>query len=212
MTGVLQKVEDIDGLWVARRGSLSCFALELREGGLCLYSPVEKLSGVFSDLEPVRFLFAPNHYHNKAVQEFSRAFCQARRVCSEAARPRLEKVTSQDFENLQALNDQLPRNVTLVEPEGLKTGEVWLRVECGDNLAWIVTDAFCGEGASNTKAASLGFLKTFPRYGVQDADRFAFWVQERLRQEVPTHVLPCHGPAVSGPDLGADILRLLERL
>jgi hypothetical protein len=215
MTGSRQKLEAVVGfedLWVARRGNLSCVAVSLKTGRTCLYSPVEKLSAEFAGKDPVRFLLAPNHYHNKAIGEYSEAFGDAHLVCSDAARPRLEKVTSQKFSGLAALGDELPAGVTLVEPEGLKTGEVWLHVQTGSKVAWIVTDAFCGLKGTGDEQSKIGFLKTFPKYGVRDPDLFASWVRSRLEFETPDLVLPCHGDKVRSPSLKSDILALMSDL
>jgi hypothetical protein len=207
---VLDAVEGFEGLWTARRGNLSCVAVSLKSGDLCLYSPVEKLSAEFVGKNPVRFLLAPNHYHNKAIGEFSEAFEDAQLVCSDAARPRLEKITSRKFSGLAALGDELPSGVTLVEPEGLKTGEIWLCIQNGTRVAWIVTDAFCGLKKTDDERPEIGFLKTFPKYGVRDSDLFSSWVRNRLELETPDLILPCHGEQARGAALKPDILSLLS--
>lgn len=208
----VEVVEGFERLKTVRRGNLRCVSIDLKSGGTCLYSPVEKCSGAFVDETPVQFLLAPNHYHNKAIGEFSAAFADAELVCSEFAKPRLEKIASKEFSGLFVLADQLPDGATLVEPEGLKTGEVWLCVRSGDRLAWIVTDAFCGFEASGGDQATVGFLKTFPKYGVQDPVVFAAWVRKRLEVETPDLILPSHGEPVRGAALKQDILDLLNSL
>ncbi|CTQ56746.1 hypothetical protein LP7551_05308 [Roseibium album] len=215
MTGsrsCLETVEGFEGLWAARRGNLSCVSVSLQSGGICLYSPVEKLSAEFVGKNPVHFLLAPNHYHNKAIGEYSSTFGKAQLVCSKAARSRLEKVTSKKFSGLEALGDELPNEVTLIEPEGLKTGEVWLRVQNGTRVAWIVTDAFCGLKKTDDERPKIGFLKTFPKYGVQDPGLFTNWIRNRLELETPDLILPCHGEQVRGPALKSDIQSLMDTL
>ncbi|MEM9630156.1 MAG: hypothetical protein AAGA50_02435 [Pseudomonadota bacterium] len=208
----LSQLEGFEGLWTVQRGNLRCTAIRLATGGVCLYSPVEKLSSEFARLAPVRFLFAPNHYHNKAIPEYADAFPDARLISGAEAGPRLEKITSCKFEGLEGLKAGLPEHVSLVQPDGLKTGEIWLRVEGSAGIAWVVTDAFCGLKAVKQEEAALGFLKTFPKYGIQNADRFASWVRDRAEEDAPMLVLPCHGSVVSGPNLKSDILALLDRL
>jgi hypothetical protein len=215
MTGsrlCLEAVEGFEGLWTARRGNLSCIAVRLKSGDLCLYSPVEKLSAEFVGKNPVRFLLAPNHYHNKAIGEYSAAFDDAQLICSDAANPRLEKITSRKFSGFAALSGELPACVSLIEPEGLKTGEVWLRVQSGTRVAWIVTDAFCGLKKTDDEQPKIGFLKTFPKYGVRNSDLFSSWVRNRLELEAPDLILPCHGEQVRGSALKPDILSLLSEL
>ena len=207
----LRQLEGFESLWTIQRGNLRCNAVRLTTGGVCLYSPVEKLSPEFKQLAPVRFLLAPNHYHNKAIAEYAEAFPDARLISGAAERPRLEKITSRKFEGLAELRRGLPEHVSLVEPEGLKTGEIWLKVAGSAGVAWIVTDAFCGLAATKNEEATLGLLKTFPRYGIQNADKFSTWVRNRLETEVPTLILPCHGKAVTGRDLKTDVSTLLEQ-
>jgi hypothetical protein len=206
------RVQGFSDLWTTRRGNLSCIAVGLRAGGVCLYSPVEKTSSRFEEMAPVKFLFAPNHYHNKAIAEFTEAYPDAGLVSGELARSRLEKITSREFQGLDVLKAALPENASFLEPDGLKTGEIWLRVEGEAGVAWVVTDAFCGLDSGDNESGALGFLKTFPKYGIQNADRFSAWVRERVEEDAPTLVVPCHGNAVRGGDLKSDIAALLDQL
>ncbi|WP_298963588.1 hypothetical protein [uncultured Roseibium sp.] len=208
----LVRIEGHESLWTVQRGNLRCNVVGLEGGGTCLYSPVEKTSGVAAEAAPIRFLLAPNHYHNKAVPEHIGAYPHAKPVCSENARPRLEKITGTPFGSLSALAEALPDHITLLEPDGLKTGEVWLRVKGDGGVAWVVTDAFCGVSDKNTPEPALGFLKTFPKYGLADKEMFSAWVQECLEHETPNMIIPCHGGIARGTDLKADILGLLETL
>ncbi|MET1415938.1 hypothetical protein ABVF61_26955 [Roseibium sp. HPY-6] len=208
----LERVEGHDTLWTVRKGNLRCTIVGLPDGSVCLYSPVEKTGGIVAETHDVRFLLAPNHYHNKAVSEHVQLFGEARLVCTDAARPRLDKITGQRFEPLSSLADALPDNVEFAEPEGLKTGELWLIVRTGNELAWIVTDAFCGLQDNENEAAHPGFLKTFPKYGLKDKARFSDWVRERLEEESPTMIIPCHGEIVRGTSLRTELDNLLKTL
>lgn len=207
-----EQVDGVPGLSTLRRGNLRCMITDLRDGGVCLYSPVEKTSAALLETHDVRFLFAPNHYHNKGIAEHVAAFKAAGVVASDAARPRLEKVTGCRFGDLAELRKALPDSVSLVEPEGLKTGEVWTIVRAEDELVWIVTDAFCGLQDKGDERARAGFLKTFPTYGLEDKKRFSDWVRQRLSEEVPTMIVPCHGEIVRGAALDTEITALLETL
>ena len=207
-----ENVAGVPGLRSIRRGNLRCMIVDLQEGGVCLYSPVEKTSMAVATNHDVRFLFAPNHYHNKGIAEHVAAFQSAKLVSSDAARPRLEKLTGHRFGDLSKLRKSLPDAASLVEPEGLKTGEVWMVVRAGIELVWVVTDAFCGLQEKSDERAHAGFLKTFPTYGLQDKHRFSSWVRQRLTEEVPTMIIPCHGEIVQGAALDKEIRALLETL
>ncbi|WP_422378651.1 hypothetical protein [Roseibium sp.] len=208
----LEPVEGADGLWSIRKGNLRCVAIALPYGGTALYSPVRKSSGTASALAPVRFLLAPNHYHNMGLSEHVAAFSEADCVCSQGARPRLEKVTGLAFSDLDRLAEALPGHASLLEPDGLKTGEVWMCLRTEDAVIWIVTDAFCGVQEKSDTKPKVGFLKPFPTYGLRDKTVFSAWVQNRLDLETPTVIVPCHGGIVRGKDLKQDICALLETL
>jgi len=208
----LEPIADIEGVRCIRKGNLRCTVYALPGGGAVLYSPVAKTSGIAAAAAPIRFLLAPNHYHNMGLKEHEAAFPQAACVCSDAAKPRLEKVTGLGFSGLTDLAAALPEHASLVEPAGLKTGEVWLCLRSGKEVVWIVTDAFCGVDAKGDAGPKIGFLKPFPTYGLRDKAVFSAWVRSRLEQETPTLIVPCHGKIVRGPDLQRDIHEQLETL
>ncbi len=207
-------VDGLDGIFMARSGKLNCFALRLRDGSLCLYSPVSGMSATHAaqleSLGGVTALLAPNHYHNKGLEEHVKAFPGAMLCCSAAAELRLRKVTGLSFAPLDALTPHLIEEQELLEPEGLKTGEVWVEIS-GAETAWIVTDAFSAELLPPGEfAASPTRLGTFPRYGVTDADRYTRWVLGRLEVSAPSCLLPCHGSPVKAQDLGPLLAGILE--
>ncbi len=212
VTPIPEDIAGVPGLGTIRRGNLRCVIAPLKDSGVCLYSPVEKTSAAFLKTHDVRYLFAPNHYHNKGIAEHVTAFPDAKLVSSQAARPRLEKITGHGFGDLSQLRQVLPDSVSLVEPEGLKTGEVWMlvRVEC--ELVWVVTDAFCGLQEKGDARARTGFLKTFPTYGLQDKKRFSDWMHGWLEEDVPTVIVPCHGEIVRGAEIAGEIRALLAGL
>ena len=187
----------------ARSKDLGTFAIRLKSGDVCVFSPVAGLTERTRDsllaLGPAAVLFAPNHYHNKGLREYADAFPAARLVAPAAAIPRLEKVTGLSFAPADALAGDLPDGVTLLEPQGLKTGENWLLVREKNAAAWIVVDAFCGPPGSGSGSNEPQILKTFPRYGLADRDRYAAWVERQLRTDQPASLLPCHGRSIHDP-------------
>ncbi len=201
-------------LWSAQKGTLRCTALRLRDGSLCLYSPVLGMGDVARDsltaLGNVTFLLAPNHYHHKGLAEYVEVFPDAKLVCSEQACSRLKKQTGLSFERLQLLEPLLPDGCKTVEPDGLKTGEVWLTLETSQGLVWIVCDTFKG---SSGKAGSIGthieILGTFPTHGIKDKGVYATWVEAKLAGKPPMMVVPCHGSIVRSDNLASEIKSLL---
>lgn len=198
------------GIWSARLSALRCTALRLRDGSLCLYSPVLGLGDLARDslavLGRVAFLLAPNHYHNKGLAEYTAAFPDAALVCSPRARPRLQKQTGLPLEATNALENLLPNNCRIVEPYGLKTGEVWLVKE----TTWVVCDAFAGQsGSPGDIETKIELLGTFPTYGIEDKGAYARWLEQELAARPPTMVVPCHGSIIQSGTLAKDIMSLL---
>ncbi len=203
------------GLLSVQKGSLRCTALKLRDESLCLYSPVLGLYGTARDsltaLGDVSVLLAPNHYHHKGLAEYAQAFPDASLICSERARPRLEKQTGLSFGGLSVLTPRLPEDCDLIEPEGLKTGEVWIvRTHPGEHV-WVLCDAFKGpSGKPGTVSDQVELMGTFPTYGIRDKKTYSAWVKARLETKTPTMVVPCHGSLVASPTLASQIVTLLD--
>lgn len=207
-------IDGLDGVYIGRAGKLNCIAFRLRDGSLCLYSPVAGLETSESDrlarLGGVSMILAPNHYHNKGLTGHANAFPNASLVCSKDAEPRLKKITRLVFDPIDTLKSQLADNQRLLEPEGLKTGEVWVETRTQSEIAWIVTDAFSAKLHSPGVCADApGMLGTFPRYGVKDASVFKDWTNTQLTMDCPTILLACHGSPVTAPDLGTQLIGVL---
>lgn len=203
-------------MWSAHKGTLRCTAFKLRDGSLCLYSPVSGLGDVgqssLGAIGNVSFLLAPNHYHNKGLAEYSQAFPDARLICSEQARPRLQKQTGLSFEDVGLLNPLLPEGCNILEPEGLKTGEIWMQQKSSAGTIWIVCDAFTGSAKKGEDISTqIELLGTFPKFGIKDAKTYASWVEGRLAADPPALVVPCHGSIIQSQDLAIDIRLLLNR-
>lgn len=210
-------VAGFENVFTAQKGTLRCTAVHLATGGLCLYSPVQGLGQVARDslsaLGQVTHLLAPNHYHNKGLHEFHTAFPAAKLCCTPAAAPRLAKQTGLSFESLADVESDLCEEMQCVEPQGLKTGEVWLRQATNDATLWIVTDAFCGaKGPVGAIVQTPELLGPFPKFGIQDRTVYAEWLAGEIKNHPPTTILPCHGSVISSNRLGDAALQLIEGL
>ena len=219
MSKLLSEFEPISvksEIWSAQKGNLRSTALRLRDGSLCLYSPVLGLGGraksSLSKLGEVSHLLAPNHYHNKGLREYSEAFPEAKLICSDRARPRLAKQTGLSFKSLQTVEPLLPESHKLAEPDGLKTGETWLMVDNTSELIWIVCDSFKGpDGTVGHVGENVGMLGTFPSYAIKDAQAYTTWINAKIDVATPSMIVPCHGAIVQSENLAVDILSLLAR-
>ncbi|MEL6840227.1 MAG: hypothetical protein AAFP85_13110 [Pseudomonadota bacterium] len=218
MSNIFRPVDDLTGIHIARHGKLNAMAVQLNDGTLCIYSPIAGLArAARDDLQEtgdISVLLAPNHYHNKGLKEHVDHFAGAALVCSEAAAPRLAKVTGLGFSDIRSVAKMFPDGVRIFEPAGLKTGEVWLQIIQGEHVVWIVTDAFSAPLLPVGQYADAPtLLGTFPKYGLQDGKAFKSWVAKQVSIRAPTILLPCHGSPVRGPNLGGALQELLaERL
>jgi hypothetical protein len=207
---------EIAGVFAATKGGLRCTAIKLQDGGVCLFSPVAGLSAeARNSLEligKVTHLFAPNHYHNRGLAEYSSIFPDAMLCASSKAAPRLEQVTGLAFSDLSDLAPRLPAQTSLLEPDGLKTGEIWVRAKTGKLTAWFVVDAIAGPKTSGgeTRSDHPELLKTFPHFGVRNKTAYAGWFETQLRIDHPRLVVPCHGGIVAAGDLPQKLQRLVR--
>ncbi len=211
-----QEIPGMPDISEARGKTLSMFAIALKSGGVCIVSPLAGQSAMvanaFGSRGEVSALLAPNHYHNKGLQEYAVAFPNARLFASPMASPRLTKITGLSFADTDLLSKDLPKIMDVLEPEGLKTGECWIRVRGRSELAWLVTDAFCGPSKANGMAVHAELLKTFPKYGLADRSAYTDWATEQIKHDHPTMLLTCHGSSVQNEALGSQLLKLVSQL
>lgn len=209
-----KKLASIDGVAIATKGTLRCTAFTLEDGSLCLFSPVAGLGNAaresLHDLGEVAFLLAPNHYHNKGIAEYWDAYPHATLCAPEAAIPRLETITGLTPASLDALTPLLGDGLAILQPDGLKTGEIWVRAEADGDVTWFVVDAFSGIGkpANDTRVSEPGLLKTFPNFGVANKSVYRSWIEDRIRTDRPKCIVPCHGAIMQAPDLPDRLLAL----
>jgi len=213
-----EPVEGLKGVYSLHKGNLRSIAVQLANDSYCVISPIASIpAAAYEPLGPrsaIRFVLAPNHYHNKGLADFSNNFPKAKILASELARKRLKDQTGLKFGELSALAALLQKKHTLLEPKGLKTGEIWLRHKTPNLTAWVVTDAFCGpkmdKGAA--EAAKPELLKTFPNFGVADKSAYCEWVQAQLEADKPQLLIPCHGKTLRSAKLTASLAALIRKL
>ncbi|MEQ1564302.1 MAG: hypothetical protein ABMA64_01605 [Myxococcota bacterium] len=200
------------------------FVFGLRDGGLCAVSPGGRDEQRFAELEahgPVRFLLAPNHFHNLGLASWKARFPDARVVAHPLALPRLRKrVPELGFEDLTALEAALPEGVRLFSPPATQ-GETWVSAKTADGSTWFVTDGILNEtelprGVMGWGMWAMGFrtgLLTnpmFKRLFVRKAE-YQEWVRQQLALDPPTRFVPCHGAVLTGPDVAAALREVTDR-
>ena len=209
------RLQGFENLYVVQFKKLWCVFLRLSDNSLCIYSPPSGLKGEdikeIQKLGDVSVLCAPNHYHHRGLAEHVNLFPNAKLVCSTYAKPRLENQTGFQFENLNQLTKKLPETVTVLEPEGLKTGEIWLEIKDKDSTLWIVCDAFSSSPSKmDIFYGEPSMLKTFPNYGVGDRAVYKTWVVKQLSNHPPDVIVPCHGPPARQENLAQTLKNIVE--
>jgi hypothetical protein len=208
------RLDGIEGVYLATRGGLRCSAIRMAGQNLCVFSPVLGLGDEarlsLSAIGEVTHLLAPNHYHNSGLAEWAAAFPKARLCASLTAAPRLSKQTGLSFDDLTGIIRLLPNSHSILSPDGLKTGEIWVRSQTEAQTAWFVVDALSGPKAAAPPARSGDpeVLKTFPTYGVGEMSKYSGWFLNQLKIDQPQLVIPCHGGIVAGTNLPQKLLDL----
>ncbi|MBP6633466.1 MAG: hypothetical protein KBG28_28410 [Kofleriaceae bacterium] len=194
-------------------------ALGLRGGGLVVASPGTRgdearaaLAEVAGPSE-VRFLLAPNHFHNAGLADWQRAFPSAQIVAHPTAQPRLrKKLPGLTIHGLEALAAALPDGASLHSPPMAKQGETWLAVVRPDLRVLYVCDAIVNlrtVGFPFTLAGFRNRLMTnpfFKRLFLRDKRAYQAWAAETLTTLAPTLFVPSHGELERGPEVTAALL------
>jgi hypothetical protein len=202
-----------------------CFwtvAVALPDGGELVYSPTDGLSDQgYAALPAPRFLLAPNHFHHLGMCSWLSRYPKARAFASDIGRPRIEKKTGLALSPLREVSHELPSHVTVLQPEGNKAGEVWLRVECREGIAWVVCDAFFNIAQLAGGISSLPFRLsgtapglriggTLPLLHLSDKHAYKDWVLKQLQVDRPNVLVPSHGDVARGTDLSERLTRLVQ--
>jgi len=215
----LEKV--LDSGW-----SLRSVAVRLEGGGLALVSPVrgtvKATEAWLREQGGVRYLLAPNHFHHMGIPPALDLFPDAHVVASRTAGPRLARQLDRSIEDLDGLAGALPKKVTLLEPPGIKAGEVWVRAETDIGVAWAVCDAFFnvtrpikgmfGIGVRVMGIANgLAIGRTFKLLALADKKAYRSWVLDSIETDPPSVLVPAHGSVLEDAALGEKMRALTEK-
>jgi len=156
------------------------------------------------------FLLAPNHFHNAGIATWKARWPEARAVAHPRAIRRLEKqVPRVAFEELSALETELPKDVRLFAPPMAKQGETMVSLRTSAGTAWFVTDAIVNEerlpgGLTGLVVKAVGFrtrLMTnplFKRIFLRNKAAYKAWVRAELERDHPQLFVPAHGAVLRG--------------
>lgn len=221
MTAAWEVADAEAGVWSAARvehgvRNVRTAVVRLRDGGLLVVSPYKDMPVDLQDgltrLGEVRWILAPNHFHNLGIDACVARFAHARVVASAIARRRLPAHVAAPILPLEAMVAELPDHVSLLEPPGTRNGEVIVRVVTGAGVLWIVADAFFHLPVAPTGAPGL-FVRavdlgpglrvgcTFKWIALADRALYGRWIRQALAADRPTVLVPGHGDVLRGADL-----------
>ncbi len=201
-------------------------AQRLDDGSVALVSPiagtVAASASALGALGQPSFVLAPNHFHHLGLAETRLRYPEARVVASPVAARRLTAQFDGVVEGLDGLRARLPEGVTLLQPPGVKTGEVWLRVQTSQGVTWVVSDAFFNVTfplrgtmgvllrATGT-APGLRIGSTFLWLGLSDRRAYRGWLEAQLKADAPTTLVPGHGDVLHDDALPERLQELVAR-
>jgi hypothetical protein len=187
---------------------------------LLVYSPTAKLGDDahvrISEIGAPRHLVCPNHFHHLGLAEWKQRYPETDIYARAQALPRLTKMyPSLDIKPIDELDRLIAPDVSRLEPQGTKNGELWLRTQD----AWIVGDAFFNlrPPISGVTGWILKLIRTAPGLKIgrlwaplhlADRVRYRAWLIEELEKAPPSWLIPAHGDPISAPDLAGQLRTL----
>ena len=179
--------------------------VELGNGELLIHSPTridDRTYDAIAELGTVRYLFAPNHFHNVSIDRYAKRFPRAVVIASHGAIPRLRGKVKTPVEPRESV--ELPKGAHFLVPEGTKSGEAWLSIDGANGPTWIVCDAFFNE--TRPVKGLFGFVvrrlkiapglcvgRTYTFLALRDSKKYLADVLAMIQKEKPVRVLFSHG-------------------
>lgn len=201
-------------------------ALKLPSGDFLIVSPGEanviSFREHFGQEARVRFMLAPNSYHNMGIASWREQFPQAVLVAHKDAQPRLLKKGFGPIEDCAAARTDLPRNAEIIEAPGTRIGETWLVLRTAAGAIWCTCDAFFNFAKVSRRwylqayakimksAPGLKMSGLFTNAGVHDKRLFKNFALERLGIDKPNVLVPAHGEILKDSALPERLRALLE--
>jgi len=214
---IFKAIQNLDSVYTARNKKNRIVAFCVNSNEICIFNPITGLTNEALDnlkvMGKVSCAITPNHYHSSALAGFKKEFPRARLYASLKAIPRLGKQTGLGFTEIEKIENKLPNGVSFIRPEGLETGEIWIRIKHDGHIAWVVGDAFSGPALSDeeSKTNKVELLKTFPAYGVEDMERYQSWILRQIKTDKPKTLIPCHGAIVQSPKLPQQLVTVASQ-
>jgi hypothetical protein len=226
-----QKIDDEFNVWGANyrvpNFRSRSTALELTSSRTLVISPGSALIG--ADLPLLKnnslppYLLAPNSYHHEGITPWRERYPGSTVFASGTAIPRLLRLGLTNIRPLASLRDELPNNISIFEPPGTRSGEVWLQLRGNATRTWIVCDSFFNYKALSAHpiaramqilfqaAPGLRISSIVKWWLIKDRKQYRKWVLDLLASEGPNRLIPAHGAIASDSDLANALASLVKR-
>jgi hypothetical protein len=199
--------------------------VRLGNGRLLVVSPGRGMpAAAFEELAEhgkVVAMLAPNGFHYLGMPEWAERFPGARLFASEAAARRINKrQPNLRFEPIDAIDDLLPDHVHVLAPP-MKDPDVFIRVDTETGAVWFSNDVL-GNMAALPDNWLFRFLfkvtRSGPGYSVNrlalkflgPKPAFREFIVRQMKEHPPRILVPGHGAALVGDDLGKRTLEVLD--
>ncbi len=160
----------------------------------------------------------PNAWHFMGVKTWQETFKNTVLYASALAKDKLiEKGAFTENDNIQVLEElspPLPEAYGLLFPPGHRAGDVWLTKQDNSNSStWITCDSFLNyQRLSNQPVArtlqkvlgaapGLKISQVVKWFILNDKKAFKNWVLEKLKEDMPTTLIPAHGEIAQDKNL-----------
>lgn len=216
-------LDPVTGVWVFEYGfpggDAFTFAVQFEPGKWLAISPgcgmPESAFTALAAEGEVVALIAPNGAHYLGIPEWLQRWPKARCFAPEGTIARLSKKSKIEtpFEPVEALLPILPEHIVLSLPDGLKYGEVLLKVRTGEGWIWHITDIFLNVQQMPRNLVVRFFLwafksapgfranRMFQVFFARDVKALKAWFLATIETHPPVMIVPGHGAILEGEDV-----------
>ena len=203
--------------WAPNGLPVHTMSLRLNDKSLLVIGPTSELTArhltELRKMGRVAYILAPSSDWHHGLKSFGSKCPGAKYVAEKEAQASLIAATGLKFETpWESLRGKIPELVQVLVPDGLKNGELWIRLQTRRGMAWIVSDIIVNytkipKGIAGWRywIRGLGPGLRIPFFqkmsSVADAGHLRSWIFERIRNDRPAVLLPMHGAPLTSPDL-----------
>lgn len=169
-------------------------------------------------------LLAPCNTHIQGTMSWLETFPNATVIASDIVKKRiLAKTTLVEVLGISYLSQQIPSSVSLHKLPNCRFGEVWVSIDSGAKVYWIVGDSIMNVEAGDNSiwdwlkfniyrvGPSLEVTRIFRFFGISNKEVYQKWVIENFSNGRENALIPCHGEVYSDIDFTGKIISLTRK-